>query len=555
MAQRIIIIFLILVIVLGGGMYAYKELMPPADQATTGPVYATKAVVKGDISVGVETVGGLDPSQQGGLRVPGVMNGMASAQYTLKEFFVKEGDSVKTGQLIAKLDSPGLETNIKTKQEDLASKTQQLAELCQVPVSEINNINPSRGITVTAPIDGTVTDLDAKEGKELDLGHIIGRVVDNSKYKMDFVLFEAEYPKVKTGQKVIVRFSNFDGNSEATVTYINPNATPYKSGDGFAEGYAHNATIEGKNQGLVQRDMEATIGVKDDKGSNFYFSNKAKVTGFAQDEKMVNTIKAVVTRVYVDNLDPVKKGDPVISMAGSDIQQLIQTKLNEIRELRNALQDMTTLQSQMNVTAPMDGIVAGLYRQVGESVGPGEWFGSLYTVSDMSMWCMVDDIDIINIRMGAPVKVTVDAVPGKTFKGEVNYVSTMAEQMDGKTSKFRIGIKVQGDGDLKPGMQAKAYIDAGSAKSVLLVPIEAVFEESGKMQVEVLNSDGTTTVTKVTLGLMNDKLAEVKEGLKEGDQAITGSTSDLLPSQHIKSEGGLMPQASGTAKPTPKPQE
>ena len=556
MVQRIIIIFLILVIVLGGGMYAYKELMPPVDQETTGPVYSTKEVVRGNISVGVETVGGLDPSQQGGLRVPGGFKGemSGSQQYTILEYLVKEGDDVKAGQLIAKLDSPGLETNLQTKQEELDGKSQQLAELCQITVDQINNINPSRGITIMAPIDGNVTDLDAKEGKELELGHIIGRVVDNSKYKMEFKLFVAEYEKVKSGQKVILGFPYFDGTSEGTITYINPNTTPYKTGDGFAEGYAHNAAIEGKNQGLIQRDMEATVGIKDDKGNYFYFANKAKVTGFAEDEKMVNTIKAVVTKVHVDNMDQVKKGDPIVTMAGSDIQELVQGKLDEIRELRNTLQELMAQRSNMEVTAPMDGIVAGLYRQVGESIGPGEWFGSLYTVSDMSMWSMVDDIDIVNIRQGAPVKVTIDAVPGKTFKGEVNYVSTMAEQMDGKTSRFRVGIKVQGDGDLKPGMQAKAYIDAGSAEDVLLVPIEAVFEESGKMLVEVLKPDGTTSVATVTLGLMNDKLAEVKEGLKEGDLAITGSTSDLLPSQHIKSEGGLMPQPTGSPKPTPKPQ-
>ena len=554
MVQRIIIILLILVIVLGGGMYAYKELMPAVEQEATGPVYSTKAVVIGNISVGVETTGSLEPSQQGGLRIPGGYKGGGdAAQYTLAEFFVKEGDSVKAGQLVAKLDSPGLETSLATKQEELDSKSQQLAELCQIPVNQINSINPSRGITIMAPIDGNITDLDVAEGTELKLGHIIGRVVDNSKYKMEFKLFIAEFAKIKAGQKVELDFPYFDSNAEGTITYINPNATPYKSGDGFAEGYAHDATLEGKNQGLIQRDMEATVGIKDENGY-FYFTNKAKVTGFAEDEKIVNTIAAVVTKVHVDNMDSVKKGDPIVTMAGSDIQELVQGKLDEIRELRNELQELTSLRSNMDVTAPMDGIVAGIYRQVGESIGPGEWFGSLYTVSDMSMWSMVDDLDIVNIRQNAPVKVTIDAAPGKTFKGEVTYVSTMAESMDGKTSKFRVGIKVEGDGDLKPGMQAKAYIDAGSAENVLLVPIEAVFEESGKMQVEVLKADGTTSVATVTLGLMNDKLAEVKEGLNEGDLAITGSTSDLLPSQHIKSEGGLMPQPTGSATPTPRPQ-
>ncbi len=553
MAQRIIIILLILVIVLGGGMYAYKELMPQPEQETSGPVYATKAVTKGNIAVGVETVGRLDPSQSGGLRVAGNYRGDA-VQYTIQEFFVKEGDAVKAGQLVAKLGSSGLDTGLATKQEELDSKSKVLADLCQIPVEQINSINPSGGITIMAPIDGNVTDLNAKEGAELDLGHIIGRVVDNTKYKMEFKLFVAEFSKVKVGQKVILRFESFDNPMEGTVSYINPNATPYKSGDGFAEGYAHNATVEGTNLGLVQRDMEATVGVKDDKGNNFYFNNKAKVTGFSQDEKMVNTIKAVVTKVHVDNMDLVKKGDPIVTMSGSDVQESIQKKLDEIRKLRNEIQELLTQKSQMDVTAPMDGIVAGLYRQVGEAISPGEWFGSIYTVSDMSMYTYVDDIDIVNIRQDAPAKVTVDAIPGKTFTGKVEYVSTMAEQSDGKTSKFQVGIKVQGDGDLKPGMQAKAYIDAGSAENVLLVPIEAVFEESGKMQVEVLNADGTTRIATVTLGLMNDKVAEVKEGLAEGDLAITGSTSDLLPSQHIKSEGGLMPASTSNPQTTPKPQ-
>lgn len=553
MAQRIIIIFLILVIVLGGGMYAYKELMPPAEQEAAGPVYSTKNVVRGDISVGVETSGGLDPSNQGGLRIPGDYRS-GNVQYTLKELFVKDGDVVKAGQLVAKLDSPGLETSLKTKQEELDAKSQALADLCMVPVSQINNINPSKGITISSPADGNVTDLSAVEGTELNIGHIIGRVVDNSKYKLEIKIFVAEYGKVKTGQTVELRFPYFDGASSGVVTYINPNAVPFKSGDGFAEGYAHTAVIEGKNQGLIQRDMEASVGVKDADGNIFYFSNKAKVTGFAQDEKIVNTIKAVVTKVHVENMDAVKAGDPIITMAGSDIQKDIQTKLDEIRALRNEIQELNSKKNDMDVLAPMDGIVAGIYRQVGETLGPGEWFGSLYTVSDMQMWSMVDDIDVINIRVGSPVKVTVDAVPGRTFEGKVTYVSAMAEMMDGKTGKFRVIMSVSGDGDLKPGMQAKAYIDAGSAKDALLVPIEAVFEESGAMKVEILKDDGTTSVVTVTTGLMNDKVVEIKEGLNEGDKVVTGSTADLLPSQHIKSEGGLMPEGSSGPTPTPRPQ-
>ena len=65
------------------------------------------------------------------------------------------------------------------------SKSDQLADLCQISVDQIDSIIPSKGITITAPIDGSVTDLDVKEGAELELGHVIGRVVESSKFKME----------------------------------------------------------------------------------------------------------------------------------------------------------------------------------------------------------------------------------------------------------------------------------------------------------------------------------------------------------------------------------
>ena len=91
-------------------------------------------------------------------------------------------------------------------------------------------------------------------------------------------------------------------------------------------------------------------------------------------------------------------------------------------------------------------------------------------------------------------------------------------------------------------MQAHAYIDAGSASNVLLIPVEAIFEEDGSPKVEILNKNGTTKVVSLKLGLMNDKVAEVKSGLNEGDLVITGSSADVLPSQHIGTKDSILPQ-------------
>ena len=189
----------------------------------------------------------------------------------------------------------------------------------------------------------------------------------------------------------------------------------------------------------------------------------------------------------------------------------------------------------------IDGVVAYINADYGRMLQPGEWLGHIYDTADMRMWCTIDDVDVVLVRQGAPVRVTVDALPGKVFEGEVNRLSTMGRDRDGIT-RFEVDIEVKGGPDLRPGMQAKAYIDAGRAENVLLVSLEAIFEEDGQPKVEVLQEDGTVKVVPVKLGLMNDRVAEVKEGLEEGQLVITGSSADILPSQRIQSKDSLLPE-------------
>ena len=101
-------------------------------------------------------------------------------------------------------------------------------------------------------------------------------------------------------------------------------------------------------------------------------------------------------------------------------------------------------------------------------------------------------------------------------------MSTIGWGADGG-ARFYAEIKVSGSDELRPGMQARGFINAGSAKDVLLAPIEAVFEDDGQSKVEVLEEDGTIRLVPVKLGLMDSMYAEVMGGLKEGEQVITAA--------------------------------
>lgn len=545
MVQRILMTILVLVIVVGGGYYAYQELMPPELDTGSEIVYATKEVTRGNISVGVEVTGRLDTSNSGALRVAGSYRSGGSFQAIIDEILVEEGDVVKQGQVVALLSSPDLLTKIEKAEEDLKTKRKQLSDMCRVPVEEVDELNPSRGITITAPIDGIVSDLDIEEGEELKRG-TIARIVDNSRFKVEARLFEREVEKVKEEQTVVLTFPYFNGEYEATITKINQNRIPYipeEAEEKFAKGFVHVVTIEADNMGLVQRDMEVRVGLRheNDKSIVQNFSNAAKVKGFIKEDKVINTVEeAVVTEVHVDDMAAVKKGDPIVTMSGEDTQKEIENKLEEIQELKTDIRELTAQLEKLEVKAPMDGIVARFYSDIGEEVGSGDWMGTVYTVKDMRLRTYVDDIDVLHVKQGAPVRVVVDALVDKSFEGTVEKVETTGEERNG-ISKFEAIIKVTGSSELRPGMQGKGFIDAGSAENVLLVVQEAIFEDDGKPMVEVLKDDGTTKIVPVKLGLMNDRVAEVESGLEEGDKVVTGSSADLLPSQSIKNEGGLLP--------------
>lgn len=547
MTQRILMIALILVIAIGGGFYAYRELVPPPKQEALGPVYSTKEVTRGDITVGIDVTGPLNPSRSGGIQAPGGRNYYdapgPSIQYTLVEILAEEGTEVKMGQVIAKLAAPELQSQLKSAQDEVDSEKRFLSELTGLPQERLHEINPSQGVTLRAPIDGRVSGLSVKEGTEIKQGEIVARIVDDSHYKISAKVLPGEFDQIKLGQDMALRFSLFDGDFYGKITDLNPNPVPDGDDKNPAKYFVHWITIEGKNPGLVRSGLEVSIGIPSDNKDPLktkWFANKATVEGFVDEERVLSTVEAMATEVHVKEMETVKKGDPILSLAGSDVQKTIQEKLDKIREKESQLYELQAKAGQMDVKSPMDGVIASWDTQLGAQVRPGEWMGYVYNTSDMGMWVEVDDVDVLMVKQDSPVKVTVEALPGETFEGKVMHISTMGKDVKGIT-QFMVDISVKGGPSLRPGMQARAHIDAGSAENVLLAPVEAIFEEDGVQKVEVLNPDGSTKAVTVKLGLMNDRFAEIKSGLNEGDKVITGSSADLLPSQHIGNKDSIIP--------------
>src|ERR1700678_240226 len=227
-------------------------------------------------------------------------------------------------------------------------------------------------------------------------------------------------------------------------------------------------------------------------------------------------------------------------------------------------------------TAPIDGIVSYIAVRIGENVVPGiqNAEGSfLMTISDMSIVTAevkVDETDITNVRQGDPANVTIDAIPGTTFKGHVSQVGDLAilrssglaatTQTTANTQEardFKVVVTIDNPPDgLRPGLSASAKIETAQKKDVLTVPIQALAvrtqsdldeaqkEKNSSVTLAAPKPAGDARVKKdvqgifvirgkkaefipVQTGISGVTDIEVTSGLKDGDEIVIGNYKAL----------------------------
>ena len=221
--------------------------------------------------------------------------------------------------------------------------------------------------------------------------------------------------------------------------------------------------------------------------------------------------------------------------------------------------------------APFDGLVTNVPVREGETVVVGiqnAQGSTLMTLADMSIITAevkVDETDIVNIKMNQPVDVSVDALPGRVFKGHVTEVGDQAllrttgiatsqsttgaeEAKDFKVVVTLDQIAGQNNEDLRPGLSATAKITTAHVPNALTLPIQALVQRDPAAEkalaekkplpvarvgtkpvtvqgVYVLTSSQgklRTAFTPVTTGVTGATDIEVLTGLKEGDEIVIG---------------------------------
>jgi HlyD family secretion protein len=190
--------------------------------------------------------------------------------------------------------------------------------------------------------------------------------------------------------------------------------------------------------------------------------------------------------------------------------------------------------SKTSIVSPMDGVVTRLRVREGEMVVVGiqnQPGTVLMTISDLGAIdaeVKVAEADVLTVKVGQPVTVTLEAIPGKRFDGTVVEVGASALPVSGTAAaarEFKVVVRLaQPDPGLRPGLTCDVEIVTSERTNVLTVPLQSVVlraangaEKSGVFTA----SDGVARFAPVTTGVIGGLDIEV-DGIAEGTPIVVG---------------------------------
>ena len=185
-----------------------------------------------------------------------------------------------------------------------------------------------------------------------------------------------------------------------------------------------------------------------------------------------------------------------------------------------AEEEIAALQlSRCWVTAPFDGRVAKRLADVGAMLPTGAPLFTFVDDSILEFRGSAPSTDWEKAKVGAPVDVTADALPGFHAQGRVARVTPL---IDERSRAFEVVVEVKGRPELVGGLFGRAAIRVGRVKGALVVPPQALVRDGGAPgEAETfLVREGSAEKKKVSLGVETPDAIEITQGLAAGDVVI-----------------------------------
>ena len=201
----------------------------------------------------------------------------------------------------------------------------------------------------------------------------------------------------------------------------------------------------------------------------------------------------------------------------------------QIRETESALKGDQADLNYTRIYAPMDGTIVQQLANQGQTLNANQTAPIVVQIADLSTMrvrTQVSEADISKLQIGMPAYFSTLGQPERRWEGALRQILPTPEVINNVVLFNALFDVPNPAGELLPKMSAQVFFINASAEDVLLIPAAALRSQgSGEQEIQVLDAQNRAQPRQVRIGVRNRVMAEVLEGLEQGERVITGQVS------------------------------
>ena len=473
----------------------------------------------------------------------------------------EEGDQVEKGQVLYRIDSSSVNSQLNSSQNSLERANKKYQEA----LDDYNEaVSDYSGDTYKSTRTGFIKTLNIEAGDKVSNNTVLASIYNDQTMKIKVPFLSTEAVSIAEGAQAVVTLTDTGEQITGTVTAVS-NMDEVLDGGRMVR----YVTVEVANPGGLSSQYTATVSIGD-----FLGSGEATFTA-ATDTTMSASLSGVNGSVEVESMlvhegDYVTVGTPIFKIKSKDVQDILQSFEDSVdsakAQLEQAQSSLDSTQDNVDnytITAPISGQIITKSVKVGDKISRNSGssdttLATIYDMSELTFEMSVDEMDISSVAVGQSVSVTADAYSDRTFSGTVTNVSLKGSQSNGVTN-YPVTVTLDSDanGVLLPGMNVDGVITVGESKDTLMVPSGALMR-GNRVYIKDDSADSSEgpqmgnvpagfKAVKVEIGLSNDDFVEIKSGISEGDtvyvEESSGKSTDMF---QMGGPGGGMGGPGGT---------
>lgn len=240
-------------------------------------------------------------------------------------------------------------------------------------------------------------------------------------------------------------------------------------------------------------------------------------------------------------------------LAARSARLRLEQAVEAIRQARAGLARAEDELRKTTIYSPINGRVISLQAKEGEVVvsgtmnNPASIIATVADLSELLAEVDVDETDVVDVEVGQPVTVTVDAIPEQTYHGRVVEIgsSGFSRPTQPDVTFFKVKVLLEDpDRRLRPGMSARAEIEVATHPQALVAPVQSVVyrlplgpdgepqEDQEEIKVAFVVEDGRAVQRPVEDGIADPTHVELLSGVEAGELVVTGPHRVLRDLKH-----------------------